>query len=207
MRSYLNIIERLYAGIAETAGASLIVDSSKGPGDAFAIANYTDVNLRVLHLVRDPRGVAHSWAGSKPADDDRPNGRMKTMGPLTSSTRWLAYNSAIETMLRPSLGERYRRLRYEDFVASPDSTIEDVMEFAGVGGHPPPLHDGRIVAEPTHSPSGNPDRIGRREIRIRGDRRWMREMSPAARTKALAFALPLMTHYGYTLASPKGEPR
>lgn len=207
VRQYLDIIERLYGGIAASAGASLIVDSSKGPGDAYAIAKFTDVDLLVLHLVRDPRGVAHSWSDSKRADDDRPDGRMKTMGPLTSSTRWLAYNTAIETMLRPALGRRYRRLRYEDFVARPDSTIREIMEFAGVAGLRSPLQHGRAVAEPTHSPSGNPDRLGRREIRISVDRRWVREMRPAARAKALAFALPLMTRYGYPLTSPRGDLR
>ena len=195
---YLDTIERLYGAIAASAGARLIVDSSKGPGDAFAIAKFTDVDLKVLHLVRDPRGVAHSWSRAKRADDDRPNGRMKTMGPLTSSTRWLAFNCAIEAMLRPALGAGYLRVRWEDFVARPSSVLAEIMEFADLGGISPPLEDGRMVIEPTHSPSGNPDRVGRAEIRISDDQRWTREMNPSDRVQATLLALPLLGHYGYT---------
>ncbi len=202
---YLGTIERLYAGIAEAGGARLVVDSSKGPGDAFALAKFTELEIRVLHLVRDPRGVAHSWARAKPADDDRPQGRMKTMGSVSSSARWLAFNATIEAMLRPALGPRYLRLRYEDFVADPNPALERIMEFAGMPVGTPPLVNGRMAVEPTHSPSGNPDRVGRSEIRISADQRWRREMAPADRTAVALLSAPLLTHYGYSVRSAERD--
>lgn len=52
---------RLYEAIAAESGASVIVDSGKFPAEAAALCRVPGVDVRVLHVVRDPRATAESW--------------------------------------------------------------------------------------------------------------------------------------------------
>ncbi|HVT77479.1 MAG TPA: hypothetical protein VHD87_10645, partial [Acidimicrobiales bacterium] len=52
---------RLYRAFATASGAHVVIDASKTPADAFVAAR-SGVDTYVLHLVRDPRGVAYSVA-------------------------------------------------------------------------------------------------------------------------------------------------
>src|SRR5262249_49384217 len=49
----------LYRAMAAEAGAACVVDASKWPVQALALAR-GGIDVRVIHLVRDVRGVAHS---------------------------------------------------------------------------------------------------------------------------------------------------
>ena len=51
------------AAILTVSGAQVVVDSTKNPPYAYFLraARASGVRLRVLHLVRDSRGVVHSW--------------------------------------------------------------------------------------------------------------------------------------------------
>ena len=59
------VLDDLYPAIAETTGARFIVDSSKLPTYTYALSLVPSIDLRVVHLVRDPRAVAHSRGRSK----------------------------------------------------------------------------------------------------------------------------------------------
>ena len=62
VEAYAVRLAALYAAIAEVAGAQVIVDSSKMPGPALVAESLGGVEVKVLHLTRDPRAVAASWA-------------------------------------------------------------------------------------------------------------------------------------------------
>ena len=55
IRAYLDVLERLYHGIADATGARVVVDSSKWPTYAHLLNSIPSIDLYVLHLVRDPR--------------------------------------------------------------------------------------------------------------------------------------------------------
>ena len=55
----------LYAAMAAVTGARVIVASSKLPAYAHVLAATPGIDLRVVHLIRDPRGAAHSWSSKK----------------------------------------------------------------------------------------------------------------------------------------------
>ena len=46
---------------ARVAGASVVIDSSKHSALAHCLRWSNAIELRVLQVVRDPRGVAYSW--------------------------------------------------------------------------------------------------------------------------------------------------
>lgn len=60
LRAYAAILERLYRGIYQVGGGATIVDSSKHGSTAFLLRRVAGLRLRVVHLVRDSRGVAFS---------------------------------------------------------------------------------------------------------------------------------------------------
>ena len=59
------VLERLYRAIQRVSGAGVIVDSSKRFSYAVLLSLLPFADLRVVHLVRDSRAVAYSWARSR----------------------------------------------------------------------------------------------------------------------------------------------
>ena len=53
---YADSTTSLYKSIAAESGAEVIVDSSKNPIRALALSRLKAIDLRLVHLVRDPRG-------------------------------------------------------------------------------------------------------------------------------------------------------
>ncbi len=56
LEEYSEILRRLYSGIVTVSGQSVVVDSSKRPSLAYILRTMPDVDLSVVHVVRDPRG-------------------------------------------------------------------------------------------------------------------------------------------------------
>src|SRR5215475_6872222 len=52
---------RVYRAIADVSGCDAVVDSSKHASLAFCLSSCPDIDLRVIHVVRDSRAVAYSW--------------------------------------------------------------------------------------------------------------------------------------------------
>ena len=51
----------VYRGIQDVTSAELIVDTSKPPSFGYVLQHLEGIDLRIVHVVRDPRGVAYSW--------------------------------------------------------------------------------------------------------------------------------------------------
>jgi hypothetical protein len=197
IRPYLDQLQRLYDAIAERSGAGVIVDSSKLPTYGHAVGHLPAVDLRVLHLVRDPRATAYSWLRRRELPD-RPGTAMQRQTPAKSAALWTLWNATAERLWGRS--DRYRRLRYEDLVRDPGSAVRSVLELIEVEPSTLPLDDDRSVhLEPTHSVAGNPSRFRTGLVRIRPDDEWRDALSPSARAVVTGLSLPLMTRYGYRL--------
>jgi Sulfotransferase family len=186
----------VYRSIQEVTGARLIVDSSKPPSFGHVLQHLEAIDLRILHVVRDPRAVAHSWTRAKPLTDGGPRREMLRLSPWESALQWDLWNSAVEWLWRRS--DRYLRLRYEDLVAEPESALRRVLEFAGVGDLAPPFTAPRVLEAATvHTVAGNADRMRSGPVELRADDAWERELPPRSRRLVTALTLPLASHYGY----------
>ena len=113
---------------AEVTGASVVIDTSKRPLDAAVMARVPGVDHYVLHVLRDPRAVAHSWRRAKSfsvGDETRTMGTRK----LPSTVRrWLASALGTEALHRHLPPEHWLRLRYEDFCADPMTAMSDLCQ-------------------------------------------------------------------------------
>jgi hypothetical protein len=199
LRGYAELLVDLYASAARAAGAKLLIDSSKTAADAYLLATLTDIELYVVHLVRDPRGVAHSWSKRK-VKNYRPLYEFGRMGPTKSSLHWLRRNAVIEAVLRRPRRDPFLRVRYEDFVERPQETARSICELVGEPDADLPFVGEKVVGiRPNHTVSGNPVRFGSGERRIEPDEEWRRLMPARARIASTLAAAPMMPRYGYRL--------
>jgi hypothetical protein len=192
---YVAIYAQLYRAITEVTGAALIVDSSKVPSGAALLTRVPGVTPYLLHMVRDPRAVTHSWMGAAPAPEKKRT--IRKLRPTTSTAHWLIRNALTEWLTRAYPG-RHVRLRYEDFAHEPRPTIERILALTGVGADGGPfLEDDTVLLEPNHSIAGNPARFRNGEIALRPDDRWRDQQNLGPRLTSTALAMPLLHHYGY----------
>jgi hypothetical protein len=163
------------------------------------------LDVRVLHLVRDARGVAHSWSRRKLAPDRSSATHMRYRGPVRSAVYWGVSNAATELLCRDP--ERHLRLRYETFAERPGEAIERIVRM--VAGRPakiPFTGDHTVTLGPTHSIKGNPDRLQVGPVEIRLDARWKTQMAARDRGLVTALSWPLLARYGYLARAPAGPP-
>jgi hypothetical protein len=203
--AYGAIYASLYQAIAAQARAECVVDASKWPVQALALAR-AGIDVRVVHLVRDVRGVAHSLGKQQLARPHAPD-RTEFMwrnAPAGAAARWLACQGQAELLRRSGLP--VTRVRYEDFVSQPARTVEAAL--AELGRSPAPSHlahigDGQVVLGRSHGLSGNPSRFSDGEIPVRADEAWRDQMRRRDRIIVTAIGLPLLLRYGWR---PRGRP-
>ncbi|GGK81267.1 sulfotransferase family protein [Mangrovihabitans endophyticus] len=195
---YLAITARLYNAIAEVTGAGLIVDSSKTPSGAALLSRMPGIRPYLLHMVRDPRAVAHSWTGAAPPPETRGGAPIKQR-PASSTVHWVVRNAMTERVAG-AYPQRHLRLRYEDFVAWPRPSVRRVLDLTATGDEGDPFTGAATVAlRPNHNVAGNPGRLRNGEIELRLDNRWRDARRRGLWLTSTALAMPLLHRYGYHL--------
>jgi hypothetical protein len=202
LAEYVSHYLRVYSGIAAVSGCSTVVDSSKHASLAFCLRWHPELDLRVIHVVRDSRAVAYSWTRQVSRPDAATDSFMTTYSPTTAAGQWNAQNSALQLLARE--GVPTLRVRYEDLVTAPEATLIKIAGFAGIPAGGTGL--GFLGSEAgmpwadlqaTHTASGNPMRFSTGKIAIRADERWRAAMPAAQRRTVTALTLPLLARYGY----------
>ncbi|MDQ2810901.1 MAG: sulfotransferase [Actinomycetota bacterium] len=203
---YTTYYARLYAAIAQVSGCDVVVDSSKHPSLAHCLRWQADLDLRVLHLIRDSRAVAYSWSRQVRRPDTDSETYMWRYSPTMAAGQWMVQNTAFHLLSR--LGCPTLRLRYEDFIAEPEVAMRRVTEFAGLAaqdGYPFLGADGTsrwAELDGAHSVSGNPMRFATGHVPIRQDERWRTDMPKAQQHAVTALTSPMLAGYGYLGAKP-----
>jgi hypothetical protein len=204
---YGDVLTGMYAAVRASTKSAIIVDSSKHPAEALLLASRPDVDLTVLHLVRDPRGAAYSWnKRSGATEHGSPRSGPPQRGILSSSAWWTTWNLVAESMIRPILGSRYLSLRYEDVMASPRDQLGAVVQRLGISAGDLPFSGANeVVLGPTHTVAGNPNRMGTGIVRLELDTEWKTALRGADRWKATIPALPMLHHFGYGVRSTREQ--
>lgn len=194
---YDELYRRLYRGVAEVSGDAVIVDASKHASLAFALRRAADLDLRVLHMVRDSRGVAYSWS-KQVSRPERDSEDMPTYSPAKAAVLWTANNTLFDLLGR--LGTAVHRFRYEDLIAAPATVLGEVLGFLGLPVTPETLGflsgDGAELGA-SHTIGGNPMRFSTGRLTLRADEAWRREMTPRARLGVSALTAWPLAGYGY----------
>lgn len=208
LREYGAVYDALYEAIATVADADVVVDASKWPGQALAQQRVVTPELRLLHLVRDPRGVAYSWAKTgvrRPQGADT-DSTMATHKVRATAGRWAAFQSEI-AMIRPVF-EHSARLRYEDFVDDPRGRLAEALGELGLAGladlsH---VHRDELDLPQSHGVAGNPSRFEHGAVRLRADNAWRDQLPAGDRRLVTAVTAPWLLRYGYPLEPGPAAP-
>src|SRR5207248_6738005 len=185
---YLGSLSALYRAVLDVSGCALVVDSSKLPSYGFVLGQVPDLDVRFVHLVRDPRGAAYSWSRAKAQPDS--GGGMQRMSVLKSSSLWLAWNASAPALFRDPA--RYRVVRYEDLVARPREVVDQILGFAGHTGNGTAFVGERTVSlERAHTVAGNPNRLESGPVELRADETWTKALRRPQRALVTAVTTPL----------------
>lgn len=204
LREYGATYDALYAAVAEVADADVIVDASKWPGQALALRRSLQRPVSLLHLVRDPRGVAYSWAKTsvrRPHAPDR-NSVMATHSPGSTARHWAAFETEIAVIR--SAFDSATQMRYEDFVADPAGRLRKALGELGLDAESVDLShvtNQSVNLPRSHGVAGNPSRFTHGLVTFRRDDEWTRLFDTRSRRIVTAVTAPWLMRYGYPLSS------
>lgn len=199
--AYDEVYRRLYEAVGAVSGCGVLVDSSKHVSLACCLRWSEAIDLRVLHVVRDARAVAYSWSKTvaRPeAVEDSAEGAYMARWPAgKTALHWNAQNLGFGLLARR--GVRTLRVRYEDFAASPATTLREIAAFAGVGEAVELPFDGESAVRLSlnHQVAGNPLRFRTGRVELRADEAWRTELGGLRRRLVTGLTLPLLARYGY----------
>lgn len=124
---YSKVLGRFYTAIRKISDSRVVIDSSKVPSYAYTLANLPNIDLRVVHLVRNSRAVAYFWLRKKVNYEVWGEKiHMDQHGLVNSSLGWMRSNSLIKP-LRFLTAARYMRIRYGDLVNKPRETLVRIL--------------------------------------------------------------------------------
>ena len=192
-------MEQLQRDVAATQDIEVFIDSSKEPHYSYILREGSDLDLRFLHLVRDPRAVGRSWQRRKTEAGLTTDEIMEQRtSPIASA--YYMFSNMVSEIFWGSRPQQYAFLRYEDFVADPARILEAIGEFAGSPIDPDSVLDGTSFAiGQMHTSWGNPSRVGRTSITIRQDDAWRTELTRRDLVLLTVLNLPLLVRYGYPI--------
>ena len=199
---YTETLSRIYAAIAQVSGAAVIVDSSKHPAMLYVLRRTPGIDLRALHLIRDPRGVAYSWS-KEMERPERPGIIFPRWPARTVSRRWITGNLLVAALAR--LGVPVLRMRYEDLVQDPAGELNRVLRAESrrpLPDGPEFLHGDEAELVPAHTLAGNPMRFRTGRIRLRADEAWRSSLPARKRRLVSTLTWGLRRYYGYTGPAP-----
>lgn len=196
---YASLLSRLYQGIEEASGGSVIVDSSKRASTAFMLRKVAGVRVLVLHLVRDSHGVAFSLMKKVQRPEVTSSvAFMPKATPVRSALEWLAVNGLFHALR--TVGTPTTLVRYESLVTTTRDCIERIVTALGERSGPGQLdfiNDGVVQLALDHTVSGNPMRFAVGDVDLRLDDAWLQNMPRIDRLVTTALTWPLLVKYGY----------
>lgn len=199
LNKYSEIFTRLYEAILKVSGCKIIIDSSKDPDNLFFLNKIPTIDLHILHLVRDSRGVAFSRLRKKALRRD-PKAFMPIFPPWFTAFRWVTRNMLVE--FARILGVPYTLVRYEELIADPPGTIAAIVDAFEI--QPEDLsfidRDTLKLEVINHTTIVNPMRFQQGDvIKLKPDFEWHEKMTSKAYWTVTNLTFPLLWRYGYSI--------
>jgi Sulfotransferase family len=189
LSTYYAYVLGLVEAIEAVSDKEIVVDETKRPGRGYALLRCQDIDMRIIHIVRDPRGVL--WS-SKKRDVEHPY-----KSPLTAAMHYSIKNLMCLIVQRLAPSGTVLRVRYEDLVTRPEVELRRIGGFLGLSMEPilakieagdplkvPCLLDANRIRHET-------------EIRLRLDDAWRSRLGLGNRLIAVLGTLPFFLLFGY----------
>lgn len=195
LERYTTATAAVYRAITVVTGARVIVDSSRLPTEPVGLGLVPGVDVRLGHIVRDPRAVVYSWKRKKAWTDRDTGEHMPMFGATFTTVSWLARNLVVEILCRR---HESTIVQYDDLARDPAGVIRQLAALIGEpAGDLAFLTSDTATVEPTHSVGGNPDRMSSGAVVIKPDEEWRNRISKRDRVVTTLLALPLLRRYDF----------
>jgi hypothetical protein len=206
-REYIALIARVFEAARNVSGAHTVVDSMKLAAHVYMLRGLPDTDVRVLHNVRDPRGVAYSNLRKvrKVGGTEPYRGRRH---PVRTTVRWVWTNGSLEILGRLDVPTKI--VRYEAVVADPRTALVEILRFAGVEPSDDDLAfiDGTTLSlSPSHLVAGNRTRMLSGPITLREDEGWRSGLPPAQQRIVASLTWPMRRRYSSQRLDPISRAR
>lgn len=182
--------------VEETTGTRprWIVDASKDPYRLLWLARSGLFNLKVCHLVKDPRAFAYSATKRHVTDDDPWQAVKRPYFAARRSLAWVVQNHLFRQIATHHLADgHYRLIHYEALASAPKATFERVCRMIGCPYEPEAVDNFRTGGQ--FAIAGNPMRHETRDIAL--DERWRTRLPRSSRRIARAVSSLNRTRFGY----------
>ena len=190
------------SAIAEQANATTVVDSSKiGLRLKYLLKN-AELDVKVIWLVRDGRGV--SLAYKDPAEfADAKNPKLRGGGAgatheqgravSTGAYEWVRCNQETQALVATMPKENWLRIHYEDICNETEATLDEIFRFIGVE----PSQKRLDFKSVEHHVVGNGMRLDSSET-ISLDERWKTQLTDTELTDFEQIAGAYQRNLGYS---------
>lgn len=182
----------LFTAVARVAGRDVVVDASKNPVRALALSRAPEIDLTIVHLIRDARGVAWSFnRSSQPV--------------AKTALFWMAIT--LISSLVGKFSHKSLLLRYEDLARFPRTALGRIQPLVGLSYD----HVGAFVEAGGKIPSvhciaGN--RLRKQgPLQLRLDEEWGLALPLRDKTVLWLLAGWLLRCFGYRRARPSASQR
>ncbi len=179
----------LFQAIQQISGDTILVDTSKRVSRAFALSKIEDIDFRLIHLIRDARGVAYS--------SGKPN-RAIRRSLWMSAVRWNLVNKSYRYVQKTLGDDRVMLVRYEELISKPNEMLRRIGNFIGtdLGSLGQAISQKRpLVAG--HIGAGNAFLQRENVVALRTSVQWKQEMSTEKQNKVWNLTKREMKQYGY----------
>lgn len=193
LREFASANGELYRAICAASGVTTVVESSRYPGRAMALAFSPDVDVYVIHLVRDARGVICSQL-----KQSKKRGQRVKRYPARRVVHWSVINlmSSLSALIFPSA--KFKLQRYESFASSPIPAMKQLMDFCGMNDvQDSASATGKYELQPVHIFSANDNRFEQGTIDIKPDTAWRDSLAAPTRQFISLLTGLQMKCYGY----------
>lgn len=207
-KAYSDLMDSFFNAVTKSLDneTSVLIDSSKTAYSTsyrpMAISQLGKYRVRVIHLVRDCRGVV--WSTKKGLNRKLETGEKgNTALPVTRAMLGWAYGNIAAGRLKYHLGkDSYYLMRYEDLVENPVQSLKRLESFLNIN-----LDHSINVAQKAnessgyelpamHQLSGNRMRFNSKMV-IQPDFIWKKKLNRLTSFWLKAILFPLMKKYGY----------
>ncbi len=193
--AYQKHTTQILQALAQATGTRWLMDSSKTARERFfrplMLRRVPGINVRVIHLVRDPRGCVQSVRRGSNAAMEQGQSRNWKLATLRAAIGWSLANAS-GLLFRALCGRHdYVRIRYEELANDPLTALRRIEPLLGVSFQgiadkvrsQQPLPAGEQFA-------GNRMRL-ESVIALQNDERWRSEMPKTMQWLVAALCLPV----------------
>ncbi len=142
---------------------AFLIDSSKYLPAIKEIQNLNDIELYIIHLIKDIRSYIVSQI-----DRAKQKGKYRRFANLKHARSWYNQNKKIQDYLS-SKSMNYINLGYEELCMFPKLALNDICEFIG---EPQVLELSKLENDKSHLLTGNAMRLDPKKSAIQYDFRW-----------------------------------